>query len=173
MRRVIQAILELVANKENLAQSVPPVLSEQSDLLAKLLEVSRLSGVPVVATNDVHYLRPEDSRVQDVLVCINTGKTLADENRMRQETDQLYLKNPDEMAEAFKDYPEALANTVRIAQRCRVDLDFSAAELPPSFVATTIWSSFRDGRNTIFVSTMQPRTVSPMPVEISGRTSTW
>ncbi len=103
---------------------------EQLDLLGKLLEVSKLSGVPVVATNDVHYLRPADARTQDILVCINTGRTVDDENRMRQESDQLYLKSPAEMAEVFSDCPEALANTVRIAQRCEVELDFSSRHAP-------------------------------------------
>ncbi|MCK4850727.1 MAG: DNA polymerase III subunit alpha, partial [Phycisphaerae bacterium] len=104
--------------------------AEQLDLVEKLLEVSKLSGVPVVATNDVHYLRPGDARTQDILVCINTGRTVDDENRMRQETDQLYLKSPAEMAEVFRDRPEALANTVRIAQRCEVELDFSSRHAP-------------------------------------------
>ncbi|NIA07548.1 MAG: DNA polymerase III subunit alpha [Actinobacteria bacterium] len=103
---------------------------EQLTLLPRLLEVSQRSGVPTVATNDVHYLGPKDARTQEVLMCINTGKTLDDENRMRQETDQMYLKSPAEMAKLFADYPEALANTVRIGQMCQVELDFSTRHAP-------------------------------------------
>lgn len=103
---------------------------EQAEMVAKLLEVSKLSGVPVVATNDVHYLEPKDARTQEVLVCINTGKTLNDENRLRHDTDQLYLKSPAEMAAVFAHCPQALANTVRIAKRCELELDFSSRHAP-------------------------------------------
>ena len=104
--------------------------TEQLELVGTLLEISKLSGAGLVATNDVHYLRPEDARTQDVMVCINTGKTVDDENRLRQETNQLYLKSPAEMAELFGDCPEALANTVRIAERCELELDFSTRHAP-------------------------------------------
>ena len=103
---------------------------EQLALLPRLLEIAQRSGVPTVATNDVHYLQPRDARTQEVLMCINTGKTLDDEDRMRQETDQMYLKSPTQMAELFADYPEALANSVRIARMCQVELDFSTRHAP-------------------------------------------
>ena len=103
---------------------------EQLVLLPRLLEVAQRSGVPIVATNDVHYLQPRDARTQEVLMCINTGKTLDDEDRMRQSTDQMFLKSPAQMAELFADYPQALANTVQIARMCHVDLDFSTRHAP-------------------------------------------
>ncbi|MCD6360107.1 MAG: PHP domain-containing protein, partial [Armatimonadetes bacterium] len=81
-------------------------------------EIIRLSGelgVPLVATNDVHYLRKEDARYHDVLLCIQTNALLKDENRMRLETDEFYLKSPEEMAVLFPDHPDALARTVEIA----------------------------------------------------------
>lgn len=98
---------------------------------AGLLKIAEECGIPLVATNDLHYIRREDAHVQDVLLCIQTGKTLADENRMQFETQEFYLKSPDEMALVFGDYPEALANTVKIARRCQVDFTFGQLRLPP------------------------------------------
>ena len=103
---------------------------EQLAILPKLLEVSERAGVPVVASNDVHYLQAKDARTQDILMCINTGKTVDDGNRLRHETDQLYLKSPAEMAELFADCPEAITNSVRIGQMCDVEIDFSTRHAP-------------------------------------------
>ena len=87
-------------------------------------------GLPLVCTNDVHYLRQADHRPHDVLLCIGTGKNVADEKRLRYHGDQFYLKTPAEMAAVFGDFPEALRNTLAIAERCDVDLSGTVHRLP-------------------------------------------
>ena len=105
-------------------------LAEQKQVLPELVALSREMGVPLVATNDCHYLTEEDARAQEVLMCIQTGKTLSDENRMRMETDQLYVKSEEEMRRCSPQFPEAIENTQKIAERCRVDFDFHTLHLP-------------------------------------------
>ena len=95
-----------------------------------LKQLSAETGIPLVATNDVHFVRREDAKAQDVLMCIQTGKRYSDENRMRFETDQFYLRSPDEMKKLFASTPEAVENTVRIAEMCNVEMDFGRSILP-------------------------------------------
>ena len=90
-----------------------------------LREMSHKLSIPLVASNDCHYLQKEDVRAHDVLLCIQTGKTVNEANRFRFSTDQLYFKSPDEMAASFKDYPGAIENTLSIARRCAYEFDFS------------------------------------------------
>jgi DNA polymerase-3 subunit alpha len=92
--------------------------------------IARDLDLPLVCTNDVHYLREADAHPHDVLLCIGTGKAFSDPKRLRYDAKQFFLKTPGEMAEVFKDFPEALANTVRIAERCNVVLDEGANYLP-------------------------------------------
>ncbi len=92
--------------------------------------LARETGLPLVVTNDAHYLRKEDAAMQDVLLCVQTGKTVDDENRMRFETEEFYLKSEDEMAELFPGQQEAFENTVRIAERCNVEFIFNQYHLP-------------------------------------------
>jgi DNA polymerase-3 subunit alpha len=87
-------------------------------------------GLQLVATNDVHYLQNTDFKPHDILLCIGTGKTVTDVDRLRYHGDQFYLKSAEEMAQVFGDFPEALQNTVRIAQRCNVDLTETGIHLP-------------------------------------------
>ncbi|MFL2434237.1 MAG: DNA polymerase III subunit alpha [Vicinamibacterales bacterium] len=87
-------------------------------------------SLPLVCTNDVHYLREDDHHPHDILLCIGSGKTVTDEKRLRYHGDQFYLKTPEEMATVFGDYPEALLNTVGIAERCDVDLSGTTHHLP-------------------------------------------
>ena len=87
-----------------------------------LVDLSKQLGIPLVATNDAHYLKAEHADSHEVLLCISTGKTLEDAKRMRMETRDLYLKSPEEMHRLFADYPEALSNTVEIANRCDVEI---------------------------------------------------
>jgi DNA polymerase-3 subunit alpha len=105
-------------------------IEEQRPVNAGLQRVARSLGLPLVCTNDVHYLRKEDARAHDILLCIGTGKTVNETERMRYHGDQFYLKTPEEMAQVFGDCPEALANTVRIAERCQVDLGRTVHQLP-------------------------------------------
>lgn len=102
----------------------------QERVNAGLLRLAARLGLPLLATNDVHYLRQEDAAIQEILVCIQTGKTLQDHHRLRFASDQFYLKSPEEMERLFAPYPEALRNTVAVAERCQVELDFDTLHLP-------------------------------------------
>jgi len=97
-------------------------IEEQEKVNKGLIEFSRKLDIPLVATNDCHYLEKDDSRVHDTLLCIQTGTTVNAPNRMRFSTDEFYVKSPEEMAKAFADTPEAISNTVEIAERCNVEL---------------------------------------------------
>lgn len=105
-------------------------LDDQNKVNQALMRLSADTGLPLVATSDVHYLNKNDARAHDALLCIQTQTTVDDPNRMRFQTDQLYFKSPAEMRERFAEVPEALKNTVRIAERCNVEIDFSQLHLP-------------------------------------------
>jgi len=105
-------------------------LANQHRANAALREVAKATGIPVVATNDCHYLQREDAQAHEILLCIQTGKTIADEKRWRFDTDQLYVKSPAEMAEAFREEPEAISNTLEIARRCELELPFGRYHFP-------------------------------------------
>lgn len=104
---------------------------EQASVNKGLLKISKQLGTPVVATNDVHYLGREKARAHEALLCIQTQTTLNDPNRLRFQTDEFYFKSPEEMKELFKEIPEAISNTVEIASRCNLELDFSNVRLAP------------------------------------------
>ncbi len=95
-----------------------------------LYDLHREMGVPLVATNDLHYVRAEDAETQDVLLCVQTGKTIDDPKRMKFDSQQYYLKSAEEMAALFTDVPDALKNTMRIAEMCNVKLTFGQTLLP-------------------------------------------
>jgi DNA polymerase III subunit alpha len=95
-----------------------------------LLDMSQRLSIPLVASNDCHYLVKEDVHAHDVLLCVQTGKTVHETDRLRFRTDQLYFKTKSEMYEAFKDYPGALENTVNIAERCHLEFDFKSYHFP-------------------------------------------
>ncbi len=105
-------------------------LEEQRIVNTGLLPIARDLGMPLVATNDVHYLREGDHKPHDILLCIGTGKSVNDEQRLRYYGDQFFLKSAAQMAEIFKDSPEALANTLRIAERCNVEIKSGENHLP-------------------------------------------
>ena len=105
-------------------------IEEQRVVNAGLLPIARDLGLALVATNDVHYLENSDFKPHDVLLCIGTGKSVNDAERLRYHGDQFYLKTAEEMAAVFKDHPDALANTLRIAERCQVDLSNATNHLP-------------------------------------------
>ena len=105
-------------------------LAEQRQVLPGLVRLAREMDIPLVATNDCHYLTREDASAQEVLMCIQTGKTLNDENRMRMETDQLYVKSEEEMRAVFVNFPDAMENTNAIARRCQVEFEFGKTKLP-------------------------------------------
>ena len=105
-------------------------IREQKMINPLLIKLAKELGVGIVATNDVHYVKREDAEAQDVLMCIQMDRTVDDPDRMKFETDQFYLKSPQEMEELFAYIPEALENTVKIASRCHVDFDFKTRHLP-------------------------------------------
>ena len=105
-------------------------IPEQAFVNQKLMEMSEELGIELVATNDVHYTYAEDEKPHDILLCIQTGKKLADENRMRYEGGQYYVKSPEQMAALFPYALQALENTQKIADRCNVEIEFGVTKLP-------------------------------------------
>jgi len=105
-------------------------LSDQKYVNPALINLSKETGIPLVATNDVHYISREDAQAHDVLLCIQTNKTVADTDRLRYEGDQFYLKSPEEMSDLFSYIPEAVENTQKIAERCNVEIEFNKYKLP-------------------------------------------
>ncbi|HAL62811.1 MAG TPA: DNA polymerase III subunit alpha, partial [Clostridiales bacterium] len=105
-------------------------LPEQKRINPQLVRLSRELGVGLVATNDIHYAKKEDAKYQDVLMCIQMQKTVEDSDRMRFETDEFYIKSPEEMEKLFAYAPSAITNTAEIAKRCNVDFDFETRHLP-------------------------------------------
>ncbi len=105
-------------------------LKEQVLANQKLVQLARKLDIPLVATNDAHYLKKEDAYNHEVLLCIQTGKRMSDVDRMRFDTDELYVKSPEEMSEYFKAFPDAIENTVKIAEKCNVEFEFGHTILP-------------------------------------------
>jgi DNA polymerase-3 subunit alpha len=105
-------------------------IPEQKGLVQGAIEIGRQLDIPLVATNDIHYLTREDAEAHDILLCINTGKPVNEPNRLRFATQEFYFKSPEEMRSLFGEIPEALANTASIAQRCNLDLTFGKLHLP-------------------------------------------
>ncbi|MCR9248083.1 MAG: DNA polymerase III subunit alpha [bacterium] len=117
--------------KENFFFEVARTNSEpQTKVTETLRRLGADMGIPCVATNDVHYLAPDDWLAQDIMLCIRNGKTVADQTRFRMSSRELYLKSREQMARDFADWPEALAATVEIAERCAVDIEFGVYHVP-------------------------------------------
>ena len=105
-------------------------IEEQQRILPDLVRIANEIGVGIVATNDSHYIEKSDSELHSILLCIQTGSTVSDENKMEFQTDEFYLKTEEEMRALFGDYPQALENTQRIADRCNVTFTFGQRKLP-------------------------------------------
>ncbi|MBS1126260.1 MAG: dnaE [Nitrospirae bacterium] len=105
-------------------------LPEQVEVNRQLIALGRELHIGLVATNDCHYLKKEDAKAHEVLLCIQTGKTLKDASRMKFSSNEFYLKSPAEMKETFRDVPEAISNTITIAERCNVDFELGKSLLP-------------------------------------------
>ena len=103
---------------------------EQKKVNPLLIQLSKETGIPLIATNDIHYLERNHAEAQDILICIGTGKKAADEKRMRFDSQEFYFKSPDEMAEIFKETPEAISNTVKIAEMCSLEIPLPGPLLP-------------------------------------------
>ena len=105
-------------------------IDAQQQILPLLIRLARETGIPLVATNDAHYLRKEDSKMQSILICIQTGKTVQDADKLEFETDEFYLKSTEEMYDLFSIAPDACENTVKIADMCNFDFEFGVTKLP-------------------------------------------
>ncbi len=105
-------------------------IDEQQPVNQGVLRIARETGLPLVVTNDAHYLRKEDAKMQDVLLCVQTGKTVDDENRMRFQTEEFYLKSEEELRQLFPNCDEAFENTAKIAERCNLEFVFNEYHLP-------------------------------------------
>jgi len=105
-------------------------IPEQQKAARELLRLHRDTGIPLVVTNDAHYLTRQDAAVQDVLMCIQTGKTVEDPHRMKFETPEFFIKSEEEMASLFPDWPQAVENTAKIAEACNLDFQFGVYHLP-------------------------------------------
>ena len=113
-------------------------IAEQKRVNPELVRLSGDTGIPLVATNDIHYLEREHAEAQDILICIGTGKKVSDEKRMRFDSREFYFKSPDEMAQIFAATPEAISNTVKIAEQCKLEIPLPGPllpdyEIPPEF----------------------------------------
>ena len=105
-------------------------LEEDQVVLPQLIRLARETGIPMAATNDAHYITKEDAKMQSILLCIQTGKTIADADRMEFQTDEFYLKSTDEMYDLFAMVPEACENTNKIAEQCNFEFTFGETKLP-------------------------------------------
>ena len=105
-------------------------IPEQYEVNKGLVQLSKELDIPLVATNDVHYILREDAKIHDVLLCIQTGKTVGDQDRLKFPSDTFYLKSAEEMKAAFKDIPEAVTNTLVIADQCNVEFEFGKSQVP-------------------------------------------
>lgn len=128
--KVIRGYQEIFGADNFYLELFDHAIDSEKEVLQVLLELSKELKVPVAATNSSHYIYASDYEAHDALLCIGTGTTIEQENRPRFPTDQFYLKSVQEMTDLFKEFPEALENTVRIAERCNLELDFSKTHLP-------------------------------------------
>ncbi|MGE4277171.1 MAG: DNA polymerase III subunit alpha, partial [Lawsonibacter sp.] len=115
-------------------------IAAQKQVNAGLIRIHEETGIPLIATNDAHYIQKADAEMQDILMCIQMGKTLDDPGRMKFETNEFYTKSEDEMAALFPNYPEAIENTEKIAELCNVDFEFGVHHLP-EFQLPEGWAS--------------------------------
>ncbi len=129
-KRVAEEYREIFGNGNFYLEIMENGLTEQRIANIGLIEISRELSIPLVATNDCHYINREDAEAHDVLVCIQTGKTVEDIDRMKFKTDEFYFRSPDNMKQIFKDVPEAIDNTIAIAEKCNFSFDFGNISLP-------------------------------------------
>ncbi|MBQ6383031.1 MAG: DNA polymerase III subunit alpha [Clostridia bacterium] len=129
-RRYVREMQALFGEKNFYIEIMDHRLPDEKTVLPRLIALAREMNVPLVATNDCHYLEKKDAPAQEVLMCIQTGKTLEDDQRMRMETSELYVKSEAEMRELFKNVPDAVDRTREITDRCNVTFEFGVTRLP-------------------------------------------
>ncbi|MBW2731853.1 MAG: DNA polymerase III subunit alpha [Deltaproteobacteria bacterium] len=127
---VIREYKEIFEPESFYLEVQPNGMTEQEELNATLIKLAPKVGLPLVATNDCHYLERKDARAHDCLMCVQTGKLMSDTNRIKHEVDEYYLKTHQEMEQAFAHIPEAIENSIKIADMCNVELDLSQTYLP-------------------------------------------
>src|SRR5262245_46625091 len=135
-------------------------LEIEEKIRTRVTALASRTGIPLVATNDCHYLRHEDADAHDVLLCIQTGKTVEDAKRLRYATDQLYFRSADEMKKHFPDHAEALRNTLAIAERCNLQMDFGKPLLP-AFPLPEGAGSAEEHLRTITAAALESRYPAP------------
>jgi DNA polymerase-3 subunit alpha len=129
-KKIAQSYIEVLGKDNFFIELQDHGIQEQKTIIPSLIKLAKELGLKTVATNDIHYTRKEDAQYQDVLMCIQMEKTVDDPDRMKFQTEEFYLKSPEEMQTLFSYVPEALENTVEIAKRCQVDFDFDTRHLP-------------------------------------------
>ena len=129
-RQVAQKYLDIFGRGNFFVELQDHGIPEEKQVLPRLVKLAREMDIPLVITNDCHYLTADDAEAQEVLMCIQTGKTLSDPNRMKMTTRELYVKSEAEMRALFPNFPDAIENTAKIAARCNVEFDFSTTHLP-------------------------------------------
>ena len=129
-RRALGEYLDIFGRENFYLEIMDQGLEPQKKITQEFLKISKEVGLKLVATNDVYYIHRQDASAHDALICIGTGTTLEEPNRMRFQGDHYYLKSAQEMKELFKDIPDAIRNTVEVAERCNLELDFSKTHLP-------------------------------------------
>ncbi len=129
-RAYVREMQEIFGEENFFIEIMDHGLRDEKTVLPRLIALAREMNVPLVATNDCHYLEQKDADAQEVLMCIQTGKNLEDDQRMRMETRELYVKSEEEMRALFRNVPDALENTEKIAQRCNVTFEFGVTRLP-------------------------------------------
>ena len=135
-RAYVREMQEIFGEKNFYIEIMDHGITEEKLVLPRLIDLAHEMDVPLVATNDCHYLEEKDADAQEVLMCIQTGKTLEDESRMRMETRELYVKSEEQMRALFRMCPEAIDRTEEIAQRCQVEFEFGVTRLPQYPVPT-------------------------------------
>ncbi len=129
-KEIVEKYVEVLGKDNYFLEIQDHSIAEQKRIIPEIIKLGQETGIGIVATNDIHYLKKEDAKYQDVLMCIQMEKTVDDPDRMKFETEEFYIKSPEEMADLFEYIPEALENTVKIARRCNVDFDFETRHLP-------------------------------------------
>ena len=129
-RRAAREYLEIFGEENFYLEIMENGIPEQKIANQGLIELSKDLSIPLIATNDCHYLEQEHAEAHNVLLCVQTGKTIEDKDRMTMATDQFYVRSPEEMCELFESVPEALENTVKIAERCNMTFEFGKFYLP-------------------------------------------
>ncbi|MCK4359716.1 MAG: DNA polymerase III subunit alpha [Candidatus Cloacimonetes bacterium] len=138
--KAVQCYQEIFGKDDFYLEIMRIGLEKDEKLIDGLKKLSKETNAELVCTNDNHYLKKSDAKAHDILLCVQTGKLLSDENRMRFNTDQVYFKSEEEMRELFKDFPEALDNTIKIAEKCNLKFRFVKFLLPK----VSIPSEFKD-----------------------------